>query len=67
MTSGGRKRSTLPYVPQVSVSSPAAWQAFDTAAVVAASGAGPFGPMPPGSTISTAIIAPRPRTSPITG
>src|SRR5262249_17143923 len=38
MTSGGRNRKTLLWVPQVSVSSPAAWQALLIAAVSAASG-----------------------------
>ena len=32
ITSGGRKRSTLPYVPAVSVISPCWWQAAETAA-----------------------------------
>ena len=43
MTSGGRKRSTLPYVPQVRTSRPSAWQALASAAV--ASG---FGSLVPG-------------------
>ncbi len=46
----------------MSTISPLAWQALATRAVASASGS-----VVPGLTISTAIIAPRPRTSPITG
>src|SRR5690349_2015576 len=58
--SGGRSRSTLPYVPQVSRISPRACAAAATAFVAATSGS-----PDDGSTSSTASIAPRPRTSPI--
>ena len=62
ITSGGRKRITLLNVPQVSVTSPAWWQARATAAVVAGSGSSV-----PGVVSSIASIAPRPRTSAMTG
>jgi hypothetical protein len=62
ITSGGRNRSTLPYVPQVRVIIPSAWQVLATFAAAAASGSSV-----PGLTSSIASIAPRPRTSPITG
>src|SRR5215470_3858452 len=62
MTSGGRNRSTFPNVPHVSSTRPAAWQALATLAVVSGSGTSV-----PGLTSSIASIAPRPRTSPMTG
>ena len=62
ITSGGRNLITLPNVPQVSVTSPAWWQALATAVVVAGSGPGV-----PGLVSSIASIAPRPRTSAMTG
>ncbi len=62
MTSGGRNRSTLPKVPQVSTIIPLAWQVLATFAAAAASGS-----IVPGLTSSIASIAPRPRTSPMTG
>jgi hypothetical protein len=62
ITRGGRNRSTLPNVPHVSVTSPAWWHVRETAAVVAGSGSSV-----PGLVSSTANIAPRPRTSAITG
>jgi len=60
IASGGRKRSTLPNVPQVSTMTPR-WCAAEATAL-ARSGAGSSVPE---RTSSTAIIAPRPRTSPM--
>jgi hypothetical protein len=60
IVSGGKKRKTLPRVPQVKVTRPRSWQALLTAPVRAAAGA----LVSRSSTNSIAIIAPRPRTSP---
>src|SRR4029077_12464911 len=62
ITSGGRNLITLPNVPQVSVTSPAWWQALATAAVVAGSGSSV-----PGLVSSIASIGPRPRRLAVTG
>ena len=61
MVSGGRNRSTLPNVPAVRVNTPLSWQCRVTAAT-----ASRLGSRVPGTTSSAAIIAPRPRISPIT-
>ena len=62
--SGGRKRSTLPYVPQVRVTTPACVAGgVDRARRAAGVGLG----RARAARSSIAIIAPRPRTSPITG
>src|SRR4029077_8490907 len=62
ITSGGRNLITLPNVTQESVTRPAWWQALTTAVVVAGSGSSV-----PGLVSSIASIAPRPRTSAMTG
>ncbi|SKV97430.1 Uncharacterised protein [Mycobacteroides abscessus subsp. abscessus] len=60
MDNGGRNRSTLPYVPAESTSTPLSWQYFKICVT-----ASRFGESEPGTTSSAAIIAPRPRMSPI--
>ena len=63
MVSGGSSRITLPHVPQVSTTTPWAWQA---AAMAAAAAAG-RGWSCRAATSSMACMAPRPRTSPMAG
>ena len=60
MVSGGKKRRTLPNVPQDNTITPAVWQPTHSFMVSSGSGSSV-----PGLTNSIAIIAPRPRTSPM--
>src|SRR6202453_1172398 len=60
MVSGGSSRMMLPNMPQVNTMTPAAWAAVASFSVSSASGS-----VVPDFTSSTAIMAPRPRTSPI--
>ena len=61
MTSGGSRRNTLPKLPHDRVTTPSVTGGDDRLAASAS------GSWVPGRTSSMAIIAPRPRTSPMPG